>query len=275
VVTNPLTGLTASPALVSPSPDGTGGNLGVDFTLGAAAAVTVTLTSPSPGAVVPLTLLSAPLPMGNNSFSWSLAAVPDGRYNLVVTATPSGGTAVTQSVPVLVDRTLTGFSAAPAVISPNGDGVVDATAFNFNLSQPVPVQLLVEQQGRVVGTVFSGTLGPGPQSVAWNGTINGVRVPDGIYQAVAVVTDALGGLTFTAALTVDATPPALTLVDPSSLRFQLSEPATVSVTVNGQVVVAHEPAGVFAITWQGGPVTSLTAQAADAAGNVSTALTYP
>jgi hypothetical protein len=275
VVANPLTGLAVSPAVVAPNPDGTGGNLAVDFTLGAPAVVTVALTSAPPGAVPPLALLASSLPAGANSFSWPLVAVPDGHYELVVTAKAAGGTAATQSAPVTVDRTLTGFVASPALISPNGDGVADSISLNFNLARSVPVQLLVEQLGRDVGTVFVGTLGPGPQSVVWNGMLNGVRAADGAYQAVVVVTDELGAVTLSAPLTVDATPPVLTLLDPASLRFQLSEPATVTVTVNGQTVVNAEPQGVFTVPWQGGPVTSLTAQADDAAGNLSAGVSYP
>src|SRR5579864_1644632 len=142
------------------------------FTLGAPAAVTVTLTPAVPGSAVPLALLSASLPSGPQSLNFSLAAVPEGRYTLDVTATPAGGTAVPRSVPVTVDRSLTGFALAPAVISPNGDGVADSAAFNFTLSRPLSVQLRLEQAGVVVGTVFSGPLGPGVQSVAWDGTIN-------------------------------------------------------------------------------------------------------
>jgi hypothetical protein len=275
VVTNPLTGLTASPAVVSPSPDGTGGYVTVDFTLAAAATVTVKLTSATPVTAVPLTLLAAGLPAGDNSFSWSLAAVPDGRYQVVVTATPKGGAAATQSAPVAVDRTLTGYAVTPALISPNGDGTNDAVTFTFTLAQPVPVQILVEQLGGLSGTIFSGSLGSGPQSLVWNGTINGVRVPDGVYEAVAVVSDGLGSPPFVLPLTVDTTPPTLTLLDAATLRFQLSEPATVTVTIDGQAVVRQEPQGAFTIPWQGGPVATISAQADDAAGNLSATVSVP
>ena len=76
-------------------------------------------------------------------------------------------------------------------------------------------------------------------------------------------------------LTIDTTPPTLTLLDPTTLRFQLSEPATVTVVVNGQAVVVGEPAGVFMVPWQGGPVTIISAQARDAAGNLSPIVTSP
>ena len=272
---HPLTALTATPAVVSPNPDGTGGYVTVDFTLGVPAAVTAKLTSVVPGAAVPLTLLAASLPAGDNSFAWDLGAVPDGHYQLVVTAKPPGGPVATQTAPLTLDRALTGSSASPAVISPNGDGTNDATTFGFTLNQALPVQLLIERSGTVVGTVFSGTLGPGPQAIAWNGTINGATVPDGSYTVVAVLTESQGAASFSIPLTIDATPPVLTLLDALTLRFQLSEPATVTVTVDGQAIVRPEPAGVFTIPWQGGPVTSISAQADDAAGNLSAAVTSP
>ena len=192
-----------------------------------------------------------------------------------MTAKPTGGSPTTQSVAVTVDRSLTGFTTTPALISPNADGVNDTTTFGFTLAQLLPVQLLIERFGTVVGTVFTGQLGPGPQAILWDGTTGGVRVPDGTYDAVVVVTDALGPISFTLPVTVDTTAPALTLLDAATLRFQLSEPATVTVTVNGQVVVRPEPAGVFTIPWQGGPVTTISAQADDAAGNLSPIVTVP
>jgi hypothetical protein len=53
------------------------------------------------------------------------------------------------------------------------------------------------------------------------------------------------------------------------LRFSLDEPATVTVLVNGTTrVVIAEPKGVFTVPFQGS-VASLSAQAQDAAGNLS------
>jgi hypothetical protein len=270
-----VSALTASPAVVSPSADGTGGYVAVDFTLGGAAAVTVTATPVAPSVAPPLTLLSANLSAGDNSFSWSLAPLADGLYQVVVTAKSKSGSPSVQSVPVTVDRSLTGLTTTSALISPNGDGVNDSTTIGFSLTQSLPVQLLIEYYGTVVGTIFTGQLGPGPQTIAWDGTTRGVRIPDGAYDAVVVVTDPLGAVSFSIPVTVDTTPPALTLLDAATLRFQLSEPATVTVTVNGQPVVRPEPAGVFTLPWQGGPVTTISAQADDAAGNLSPILTAP
>ena len=274
-VASPLSGLAATPAVVSPAPDGTGSNVSVAFTLAVPAAVTISLAAAAPGATLPLTLLSTTLQSGPQSFNFSLAAVPDGRYKLVVAAAPGGATAPPRSVAVTVDRSLTGFALTPALISPNGDGVADSAVFNFSLSRPLTVEIQLEQSGAVLGTVFSGALGAGLQSIAWNGTINGVPVGDGTYQAVVTATDSLGAVSSTTPVTVDATPPVLTLLDLSSLRFQLSEPATVTATVNGQTIVLSEPQGTFMLPAPPDPVTTVSAQAADAAGNLSAVVTYP
>jgi hypothetical protein len=266
-----LGGLSAAPAVVTPGADASSSYVTVNFTLAADAAVTVRLT----GGVSPLTLFSSSVPAGDSSFSWSLAAVPDGRYLLEVTAKPVSGAASTQSVQVVVYRSLSGYSVASPLVSPNGDGVNDNAVVGFNLARPVSVQIVLQRAGAPVATIFSGQLGAGPQSIVWSGTSNGLRVPDGTYDVVTTASDAVGAVSFSAPLTVDTTAPVLTLLDAAGLRFQLSEPATVSLTVNGQPIVQAEPAGAFSILWLGGPVTALSAQASDPAGNVGATVTGP
>ena len=51
--------------------------------------------------------------------------LPNGRYNLIVTAQPPGTQSVSQSVALIVDRTLSSLTAGPSTFSPNGDGVND------------------------------------------------------------------------------------------------------------------------------------------------------
>jgi hypothetical protein len=137
------------------------------------------------------------------------------------------------------------------------------------LSEAVPLTVQVLNQAAVVATLFDGTLGPGPQSITWDGTSGGVRVPDGTYSLAFAADGPIGPVTQTIPVTVDTTPPALAVVDPLKLVFSLDEPATVTVVVNGQTkIVTGEPAGTFTIS-VGVPVTSFTAQAQDFAGNLS------
>jgi hypothetical protein len=261
-----ITGLAASPTVLTPNPDGTGPVVAVDFTLAQPATVTVRAGS--------LQLLSTLAAAGADHFEWDLSQLADGRYPLVVTA-KAGGQTSTQSVDIVVDRTLSGLAANPVAFSPNADGVADTVSLGFSLSQAVPVQVTVQRSGAIVATVFTGQLGPGPQTIGWDGTSAGTRLPDGQYTAVVTATDPNASLSLLVPFAIDTAAPSFTLVDGPSLRFQLGEPANVSGTINGQPVSASEPAGLFLFPWTSGPVTSWSLVARDAAGNASATLSGP
>jgi N-acetylmuramoyl-L-alanine amidase/FlgD Ig-like domain len=261
-----LRGLASVPAVLAPAPDGSGGAANVTFTLGAPARVVAQLQDAAGSTVA--TVLESVRPQGLNEFSWSAGSFPDGRYRLVVTAT-AVGRSVRKAANLVIDRTLTGLLASTLALSPNGDGVDDTVAVTFTLGQPAPVQVDVLQAGTVIATVFQGALGAGPQTVTWNGTANGAVLAEGTYQLAFTVTDALGDVQQTLPVTIDVTPPVLTVVDAKRLLFTLSEPATVTLLVNGGTrIVAGEPAGTFAVPFAG-QVTSVAAQAQDFAGNLS------
>jgi hypothetical protein len=102
-----------------------------------------------------------------------------------------------------------------------------------------------------------------------------VALPDGSYDAVITVTDQLGDVQLSLPITIDTTPPVLTLVDAKRLKFTLDEPATVTVLVNGrQRIVRSEPAGAFTVPVQGA-VVKLSAEAQDLGGNISAIVTSP
>ena len=102
---------------------------------------------------------------------------------------------------------------------------------------------------------------------------NGARLADGKYAATLTVSDALGDVQFPLPLSIDTTAPVLTLLDARTLRFSLSEPATVTVLVDGQTRLVHgEPKGAFTVPYAGA-VTQVSAQAQDAAGNTSAPVT--
>ncbi len=264
-----LRGLASVPALLAPASDGSGGSANVTFTLGSTARVTAQLQDAAGTTVA--TVLESERPQGLNEFSWSAGALPDGRYRLVVTAT-AVGLSVRKAVNVAIDRTLTGLLASALALSPNGDGVDDSTLVTFTLDQAVPVRVDVLRAGAVVATVFQDTLGPGLQTVTWNGSANGAVLAEGDYELAFTVTDALGDVQQTLPVTIDVTPPVLTAVDTKRLIFALSEPATVTLLLNGQTrIVVGEPAGTFGIPFAG-QVASVVAQAQDFAGNVSSAV---
>jgi flagellar hook assembly protein FlgD len=263
---NLISGLTASPSVLTANGDGTGLVTAIDFALSRQAAVTVTVGT--------LQLLSTTAAAGNDHFEWDLSQLPDGRYKLVVTA-KAGGLTSTQSVDVVIDRTLSGLVATPSAFSPNADGSSDTVSFNFSLSQNVPVQVTVQRTGAVVATLFVGQLGPGVQTIGWDGTSAGTRLPDGQYTAVVTATDSLATVSLLVPFAVDTVAPGLTVLNGAALQFQLTEPGTVAGTVNGQPVSAAEPLGAFTFPWTGSPVTSWSLQAKDAAGNPSAVVSGP
>jgi hypothetical protein len=261
-----ITGLTASPSVLTLNADGTGLVTAIDFALVKQAQVTVTVGK--------LQLLNTTAAAGNDHFEWNLSQLPDGRYKVVVTA-KAGGLVSTRSADLVIDRTLSGLAATPAAFSPNADGSSDTISFGFTLSQNVPVQVTVQRTGAVIATLFVGQLGPGFQTVGWDGTSGGVRLPDGQYTAVVTATDPLATVSLLMPFAIDTAAPALTAVTGSPLTFQLTEPATVAGTINGQPVSAAEPAGTFTFPWTGPSVTSWSLQAKDDAGNVSSVINGP
>jgi hypothetical protein len=266
-----LTNLAGSPTVVTPSPDGTNDVMIVSFALGAPARVTATVLDAT-GALV-LTVLDEQRTTGSNSFGWGAHVLSDGRYRLVVTA-KSGAKTVSRALDIVVDRTLAGLQAAPAVVSPNGDGVNDAATFSFTLSQPVFVRLDVVQAGIVVASPFQGQLPAGPQTLTWDGTGFGVPLFDGPYLATFTITDQLGQVQLTRPIGVDTRAPTLTLLDKAKLRFTLDEPATVTVLVNQRTrIVLGEPKGTFRIPFTEGAVAQVSAEAQDLAGNLSPVIT--
>jgi flagellar hook assembly protein FlgD len=260
----PLAGLSAAPAVITPDPSGFGTTTHAVFTLGQAANVTAQILDAA-GKLVQTLAQAQPMPAGEQAVDWYAAGAPDGRYKLVVSVG-----AAKASVDLIVDRSLTNLIASAAAISPNGDGVQDSVTFSFSLAATLPLRLEVKRDATVVATLFNGTRGPGPQVLDWNGKdASGVALPDGGYQIVATVTDALGNVAVPVPLVVDSTAPTLTLLDPRTLRFTLSEPATLSLVVNGTALTKIEPAGTFTVPPPRGGVQTVTAQARDAAGNVS------
>jgi hypothetical protein len=257
-----------SPLVVAPNADGSGDTSTVAFTLSAPAQVTAQVLDAGGNPLV--TLYSATLPAGPASFQWAAHVLVDGRYRLLVEArAPSSTKTASRTIDFVVDRTLLGLQESPAAISPNADGVNDSTTLSFTLAQDVPVRVDLVHQGVLAGTVYAGQPGIGQHTLVFDGHVNGGLPPDGAYQLVVTVTDALGDVQTPLSLAIDLVPPTLTLVDLATLRFSLNEPATVTAVVNGATrIVQAEPKGTFALAVPA-TVTSVSAVAEDAAGNVS------
>lgn len=263
---NLISGLVASPSVLTLNADGTGLTVSADFTLGKQSQLTATVGT--------LQLLNASTPAGAQHFAWDMSQLADGRYTLTLTATANGQTSRATAA-IVIDRTLSGLTATPTAFSPNADGSSDTIEFGFALSQNVPVQVMVERSGVTVATLFSGQLGPGFQTIGWDGTSAGQHLPDGQYTAVVTATDPLATVSLLTQFAIDTVAPTLTVVNGAALQFQLSEPATVTAVINGQTTTAAEPAGVFTFPYVGAPAASWSLSAKDAAGNSSAAVTGP
>ncbi|MEN3310707.1 MAG: hypothetical protein V7645_36 [Actinomycetota bacterium] len=257
---------TALPRTITPNGDGQTDSSQISYSLSAPASVTATLRGPE-GQDLSILFSQARRP-GKQSFRFTAAGVGDGRYEIVLSAS-DGRTTVTSVVPVLVDRTVRGFVAAPLAVSPNDDGVADELTFRFELAQTASVKLEIAQAGKTLASVYAADLSPGAQAVSWNPT--GLR--DGKYAGVLTATNGVGTVTHTMLFRIDTIAPKLSALSFRSLRFRVSEPATIRLTLNGKLVSRVVRAGAF--SFRSPRVRTVRIVAQDVAGNVSRTLKYP
>jgi hypothetical protein len=262
-----ITSATALPRTITPNGDGQTDFSQISYTLSAPATVTATLRGPD-GRDLSV-LFSQQKRPGKQSFRFAAAGIADGRYEIVLSAY-DGRVTVSSVVPVLVDRTVRSFVATPAAVSPNGDGVSDDLSFEFELTRAASAQLDIAQAGKTLASVYSADLPVGPQTVAW--TPPGWK--DGKYAAVLTVTNDIGTVVHTVLFRIDTAAPVLRALSFRSLRFRVSEPATISLTVNGKRVTRVVRAGGFSFR-PGSRVRTVRIVAKDVAGNVSRTLKYP
>ena len=243
-----LKSVTATPRTIADSAQ-------ISYTLTAPATVTATLRG-SDGRDIAVLFTQQRQP-GKQSFTFTAANVPEGRYQIVLVAV-SGKTTVTATVPVAVDRILSTFTALPAVARSD-------VTFSFDLTRAAAVRLTIAQGGKTIVPLYYASLPAGPQTVNW--TIAGVR--DGTYAGVLNT----GIADHTTLFRVDTRPPLLRALSFRRLRFWVSERATVTLVVNGAHVTRTVRAGTF--SYRHGRVRSVRISARDAAGNVSRTLGFP
>ena len=243
--------LTATPRTISDSTR-------ISYTLTAAATVTATLRDAGGRDVA--TLFTQQHQSGKQSFTFTATTAPEGHFQLVLTAA-NGKTSVSASLPVVIDRTVARFAVTPAVT--NG-----ALTFSFELARVANVKLDVQRAGKIVAPVYSATLPPGTQSVGWNAA----GTKDGIYAGALTTSGEVGTATRTELFRIDTRPPALRALSFRALRFRVSEPAKVTLFVNGTRIVRSVRAGTF--SYRHGRVRTVRIVARDAAGNLSRTLTF-
>jgi flagellar hook assembly protein FlgD len=200
--------LTVSPSVLSPNGDGYADQGTASYTLTARSAVTATVTDVTGAAVE--TLFSGQKQSARAiSFAWSPGELPDGHYSLALAVQADDGRSQTATAAFTIDDILSSVTATPAAISPNGDGIDDALAAAFALAGTGQVSVtILAPDGSTVTTLFAGQLDAGTYSFGWDGRLaDGSTAPDGHYQVLVTVGDALGAVTQTAVFDVTSAPP--------------------------------------------------------------------
>jgi N-acetylmuramoyl-L-alanine amidase len=264
-----VTQLRVLPTVVSPNGDGRGETARIAYFLSASAPITVTLADAG-GHQLAL-LFSGIVGEGSHSFAWNQIGVPDGRYSITISATAATGKRVTSKTTFYVDRTLAQAKLAAPAISPNGDGFLDETAVSFRLNAAATVSLELWRAKKLVGLLGAQTLGVGPAQVPWNGSLGAKQVPDGSYDLVLEVKDAVTTVAQKLPVLVDTTPPRLRLASRARLRFWTNEPATVTASYGSRRVTKRVRAGYFSLAFLR-RARHFTLTATDAVGNRSPAL---
>ncbi len=255
--------LKIAPGVVTPNGDGRGDEAKVSYRISVPALVTASVLDSLGDTVA--TLFSQRRPAGQSEFVWSEVGLLDGRYRLSLIARDDRGKQVQSTVQLYVDRTLAGFAASAQAISPNGDGRFDTLDYSFQLNAPAHVRLRILRGWSVVATPIDAALVAGPQRLTWDGS----GLPDGRYSAVLSATDSLLTVKQSLIVRLDRVAPTLRLASFRLLRFWVSEPARVTVVLNGRAhVLAIKRAGYFRVGHLG-PVRAVRAYARDLAGNQS------
>jgi flagellar hook assembly protein FlgD len=261
--------LTALPAAITPNGDGQGDTAAVSYRLTAAANVTVELHDSS-GAVMATVVDRVWTQAGTHTVKIDGTALADGLYSLVVRARTAAGAEVESIVPLAVTRAVGLVAVTPTALSPNGDGKNDSLDVSFSLNAPAAVGIRIVREGRWVATPLNASYEAGVHHIAWNGARSSGRLRDGTYSAIVEVTDAAAGVVpVSVPFVVDTTAPRVRILPGRPLRIQLSEPASLTLRIDGAIVRREvKKAGVVRIPWSGA-ARRVRVVALDAAGNSS------
>jgi flagellar hook assembly protein FlgD len=149
---------------------------------------------------------------GKASGAGGLEAAPDGVYSLTLKATDAAGNSTTVTRSVVVNDTIGHPRLSPAWLSPNGDGVDDATKLSFRTTRSAKVTVSVsDTSGKVVRRVSLGTLAGGAHTWSWDGRGGaGAVLPDGTYALSVKAANTVGSVAVAVRAHVDTTPPSAT-----------------------------------------------------------------
>jgi hypothetical protein len=257
----------ATPTLVSPGGDPTDDSMAVSYTLTAPATVTATLADAN-GHVLS-TLFAEPKNGGAQTFTFTPAAgLLAGTYTIQLAAlTPAGATA-SASIPFTIDDTLDAFTSSAPLFSASTHG---SATLSFTLTRgPVNAELRVLRGADVLATPSSGVLQAGPQALTWNGTRDdGTVAPDGVYVLSLSVTDEVTTFTKTVTVTLDSTPPKVTVLSYRSMRFRVAEPSVLTLVVGSSRYTRTLEQAKTISFWLEHRPRAYRLIASDAAGNVT------
>ncbi len=205
---------------------------------------------------------------GPHTATFTADGLPDGAYQLRIDAVGVGTTA-SQTVGVLVTRTLEGAGVVPSVFSPNGDGRADRLAVRFTLLNSAAVRVRVLRAGAWVATPFAGELAAGEHVVRWDGTKRRGRLLDGEYTLELDATDSVTTSALALPFASDTRAPTVRILTGQPLRVSVSEPVLLKLRIDGAGLTATAAqAGVIRVPWTG-RARHVRVVAWDAAGNVS------
>ena len=200
-------------------------------------------------------------------WTWDSTGAPPGRYAWTIgagpTLLPATGSIAGGATTTLA---LTGARATPPTVTPNGDGITDATRVTYRLTVPATVTAtLTTAAGAPVAVLFSEPRPAGAQSFLFNAE----GVIDGAYRIVlaarangrevratipVLVSRTLAGVTVAPAV---FSPNGDGRLDTLAVAFQLATPANVRVRImKGKASVAPVfagdlPQGAQLFTWDG------------------------
>jgi flagellar hook assembly protein FlgD len=126
-------------------------------------------------------------------WTWESAGSAEGTYTWTITAgsaRPASGTlrAGSGAVPLAIS----GLTAVPEAVSPNGDGQADTTAVTYSISTPANVSVeIVDATGTVLVTVVDRVWTRAGQHVT---TVDPAALPDGSYGIVVTARTAAGAV---------------------------------------------------------------------------------
>ena len=248
--TDPVPGVSATPAAFSPDGDGAADTTRLRWTSSEAVSGTLRLSRGS------TTIRRWTIGGTGGGVTWTGRdtagrVVGDGPVLVTVSVSDASGNRATASTRVVVDRTAGYLRARPSAFFPqDGDALARTTGVSFRLARTATTRLRVlDATGAVVRTAWSSrTLGPGTPSWTWNGRLaSGAMAPRGRYTLELTATGSLGTTVLRRAVVLDAfvaTPSATTVAAGQTLavRFRSAEPLArtprASFTQSGRAAVA-------------------------------------